>query len=191
MKIQQAGWQDLITDYHPDFIDRVSHLSGAVEFEISPWKITLDGGAVASGKSVPRSIRMTAQFKNPAGFKFSISRKSAFEKLIDTVTMTNGQFGFPKFEHDFVIHCNDKEQMKKLLSNPKITLALTKIPFEAFGINGVSEQTVGNCAPGTSEISLKIPGEINGFLQDNRRLTSLLELFKELLNQLCLVPISH
>ena len=150
----------------------------------------MDTGIVTPGRSTPHAIRLTGHFNNPSGFKFSISRKSAFEKLMDTVTMTSGHYGLPKFEHDFIIHTNDKEAMKNLLSNPQITGDLTRIPFESLGISEAHEQQTAS-APGAGEISLKMPGEIGEFLQDSRRLTSLLGLFKEILNQISLVPAAH
>ena len=196
---QKDVWKELSERLGGEFIaGGVFRGANTVKATIAGSTITLDTFTVSTGKSTITFTRMRAPLMNPDGFRFTIYRKSMFsalgkffgmqdvgvggptyEKLeplfgvpgyLDPLIIESGD---PEFDSDFIIKGNDEARVRTLFKQFRIRELVKSQPAIHLQVK-----------KGESEGADELYFQVTGVIKDLERLTSLFELYREVLEEL-------
>ena len=174
-------WKQLSEQIGGRYVDGGFVKSDRVEASHEDWIVTLDTYAVSTGKVVIVFTRMRAPYVNPAGFRFTVYRKSVFSGMGKLLGMQDIDIGDPEFDDAFIVKATDESKVRQLLSNPKIRELIAKQPEINFTVKD-DEGWFGRKFPeGVDELTFAVAGVI----KDIDRLKLLFDLFAETLDELC------
>jgi hypothetical protein len=196
---QNEVWRELSDKLGGEFIPG-GFFKGAskVEATVADSTATLDTYTVSTGKSSVTFTRMRAPFLNPGGFRFTIYRKSMFSALGKLLGMQDVgvggptyekleplfgvpgyldpqiiESGDPDFDRDFIIKGSDEARVRRLFKQFRIRELVKSQP-------AIHLQVKAGEDDGVDELYF----QVTGVIKDLGRLTSLFELYREVLEEL-------
>jgi hypothetical protein len=164
---RQEIWTQLSETIGGRYVGRTFWKGDKVVARHADWVVTLDTYTVSTGKVTVVYTRMRAPFENPAGFRFTVYRKSLFSGLGRLLGMQDLEIGHPPFDHDFVIKANDERRVRALLANTKVRHLIGR------------QKSIHLSAKNDT-----LTYQVTGVIKDLERLKLLYELFAETLDQL-------
>jgi hypothetical protein len=197
---QEAAWKQLATEVGGELVTRKEggrrfigrHLQLAVVAKAGTFPIALDVRVEYGGEYAPNSLvtRIRAPYVARDEFAFSVKRIRArlsdgavlhgMARLAGRHKVEVGDLGF---DRDFLITANDTDKVRALLADPRIRDLIQSQP----------SLDISAARPGwrlfkrSSQRLSVLRFEEEGVITDVQRLRSLLDLFRETLNQLCLI----
>ncbi len=179
-------WHTLSEDLNGKFIKdrgKFRDKNCRVEIQHGEWKIILDGyfiltSTIGDGSEV---TRVRAAFISNDGFKFEIFKKSIFSRIGKFFSIKQSQIGFPKFDNNFIIKGNDEKKIKQVFKRSKIRNLIFSLPID-FHLKIV--KWLNTYLPeNVYELYFETTNLI--FPRDIKQLKILINLFAEILDQLC------
>ena len=180
-------WRQLSEQVGGRFVDGTWRKSPKVEATHGEWMMTLDNYAVSTGKAVVVFTRMRAPYVNPAGFRFTVYRKSIFSGVGKLFGMQDIEIGDPDFDDKFIIKGTDESVVRQLLSNPRLRELIAKQPDIQFSVKDDEGWFGAKFPEGVDELHF-VAG---GVIKDIDRLRALYDLFAETLDQLCRIGAAY
>lgn len=142
------------------------------------WKITFDYYDLYSGKFNERYTRIFVPINSLDDFKFEIYNNGIIRSIEKIFGAQDIEIGITEFDKKFILKANNGYKLKKILMNSQIRELLEiqkEINIEISNYKGIWEKETQDY-----ELSFFAKGEIESI----ETLTSLLELFKLLLDDL-------
>lgn len=122
-----------------------------------------------------------AIYQNVDGFRFKVYRKNFFSNLGKILGMDDIEVGYPDFDNDFIIKCNDTAKVITFFSNPEIRQLIQQQPEISFEVKDDEGWFGAQFPEGVDELYF----QVNGIIKDVELLKNLFALFAETLNYLC------
>jgi len=179
---QQEIWAQLCDEMGFQFVDGGTWKPDAVVVKFKNWTIILDTFSVSTKNSRTYFTRIRAPFVNK-GLKFKIYRKGFFSSIGKLLGMQDLEIGIPEFDEAFIIKGNDPQKITELITDPKM-LELIEMQREISLEVRNDEGWFGAKFPeGVDELYFQTVG----IIKDKEVLKSLLDLFAQTLNQMCVI----
>ena len=173
-------WEEFAKETNGEFIDAFSWHSAKTQIEYNGVKIIFDNYTLWSGKFSTEMTRIIVPYNSFENFKFKIYRSAIISNLERIFGGQDIEIGRAEFDKKFIIKSNNEHKIKTLLQNRKIRNLIEmqkNINIEISDDKGIWE---GKLAENQFELSFYDDGEI----KDIERLKSLLNLFKEFIDEL-------
>jgi hypothetical protein len=174
-------WNQLSAEIGAQYKDGGFWKGDKVQAKHGEWTVTLDTYTVSNGKTTVVFTRMRAPYVNPAGFRFTVYRKTIFSAVGKWLGMQDIEVHDEQFDRDFIVKGTDEDKVRALFGNARIRELITAQKHIHFEVKD-DEGWFGATFPeGVDELVFVVVGVI----KDVERLKLLYELFAETLEQLC------
>jgi len=178
---QHEVWSELARrvggDFHPGGI----FAKTAVQVEVGDWIVTLDTHTDNHGDGNSTYTRLRAPYVNPEGFIFQIYRADFFTGFAKALGMQDIEVGHAHFDRDFVIKGSSAERVRRLFANDRIRRLISRQPKIKLEVKDDEGWFQAKFPAGVDELVFTT----RGVLKKLEQLSSLFELFAEVLRQLC------
>ena len=178
---QEEVWSELARQVGGSFYRGGLFAKTAVQVEVGDWIITLDSYAESSGNSSSTYTRLRAPYVNPEAFTFQIYRADIFTGIAKALGMQDIEVGHARFDADFVIKGNSASRVRRLFANDRIRELIRRQPKIKLEVRDDEGWFQAKFPAGVDELVFTTAGVIKDLYQ----LSSLFELFAEVLRQLC------
>jgi hypothetical protein len=180
---REEMWQQLCREIGADFVDGGFWRGDKVEAHHQGWTITLDTYAVSTGHSHVIFTRLRAPFVSRDGLRFAVYRKGLFSELGKKLGMQDIEVGHSsQFDEDFIIQGSDEAKVRALFANPRIRDLITEQPEIHLQLR---DDDQGAFRPRFPEGVDELLFHTMGVIKDVDRLRKLVDLFGEVLEELC------
>ena len=180
-------WRQLSEQLGGRFVEGTWVKGSKVEATHDEWTLTLDSYAVSTGKVTVVYTRMRAPYVNPAGFRFTVYRKSIFSGMGKFFGMQDIEVGDAEFDDKFIIKGTDESVVRQLFSNPRIRELIAKQPDIQFSVKDDEGWFGAKFPEGVDELHFVA----HGVIKDLERLRAIYDLFAETLDQLCRIGAAY
>ena len=175
-------WKRLSKELGGDYLSDLDWRDDRIIAKVDDWTVTID----LHQEYAPNRIytRIFAPYRNADGFHFNIYHQGFKQNLAKFFSVKGAphlslqdiEVGEPALDEMFVIQASDVVEVKRLLSNPKISHGLKAEPdahLRARHLETYPEDV--------DILSLEVPGQVDSLT----RLENLYGLFAEVLHTLC------
>jgi hypothetical protein len=169
-------WQQLAQEIDGTYLEGRGWHGDRVVATHDGWTVTLETEFNAASKTT--HTRLSAPFRNPSGFHFTIYRRGAFTDLAKKLGMQDVEVGHAGFDRDFVIKGNDEHKLKKLFANAAIRALIEAQPEVSF--TSEPPWSFMRDSDDVDELSFRV----SGMPKDVARLKGLFDLFAETLDEI-------
>ncbi|WP_051365764.1 hypothetical protein, partial [Flavobacterium saliperosum] len=174
-------WEEFANVTGGKFVEREENwLSDKTEIDYNGWKIIFDNYTLCSGKFQQEMTRVIAPMNSIDNFRFEIYRNGLIRSIEKIFGAQDIEIGRPEFDKAFIIKANNEFKIKSLLQNQKIRSLIEtqkEVNLEISNQKGVWESEL-------PKKQLELQFYADGEIKDMEHLKSLLNLFKELLDNL-------
>jgi hypothetical protein len=178
---QDEVWSELARQVGGSFRPGGFLSKTVVQVEVGDWILTLDTYQEQQGNHSQTHTRLRAPYVNPEGFTFQIYRTDFFTGLGKAFGMQDIEVGHPRFDDAFVIKGNSERRVRRLFANDRIRRLISRQPKIKLEVRDDEGWFSARFPAGVDELVFTTAGVI----KDLDQLSSLFELFAEVLNQLC------
>jgi hypothetical protein len=180
-------WRQLASEIGADWVEGGFWKGNKVVAHVKEWEFVLDTYVVNTGKTTIVYTRMRAPYVNPAGFRFTIYRRSSFTWLGKKLGMQDIEIGNTDFDRDFVVQSNDESKVRELFDDGAIRDAILLQPAIHLTVKDDEGWFGASFPDGVDELCFQVTGTI----KDPARLKALFDLFGVVLDRLCRIGAAY
>jgi hypothetical protein len=173
-------WEEFANETNGKFIEEFSWHSAKAEIDYNGLKIIFDNYTLWSGKYNTEMTRVMVSFNSFENFELEIYRSGIIRNIEKLFGAQDVKIGRNDFDKKFIIKTNNEHKIRTILQNEKIR----KLIEIQKNINIVISNEKGIWEGKLPENKYELCFYDDGEIKDIERLKSILNLFKEFIDEL-------
>jgi hypothetical protein len=179
--LQNEVWERLNRRLDGTLIDRDGTLRDELRIKAGSWTVTLDRHCEHGGRTEVLYTRFRAPYVNSDGFRFAIFHEGIFQNIAKLFGLQDIKSGYGDLDGAFILQANSETTLRALCTSQKFRQLLLSEPEIHLHVRDSGDWFREEFPEGVDELVLEIEGEV----EEMKRLERLYDLFCETLHMLC------